>query len=438
MNEKRWVLKNEKGLALTIALLVLLVLSLAGVAIVNVINTDLRIARNFKTERSAFFAAEAGLEEARLRLRGKNADDNYAGDPNPVDYNWSAYISTTASWTSADDPEYIGALDNTFPVPGGSHTTAAVTANSLQTDIPYFVRIRYKYEYDAEQSGHTVANPHYYDGDGSTAVHTAAAPGNIIYYGYGNPAAPTTMTQYTTAAAADYRPVEVIHAYGNDGDSYESQLQVEIVHSPGPLITAALYAEGDVTGNGAALVIDGTDACGETADRPPVYTTTGSTTTLVGGPTLGGTPATPVVGPDVADIQAFINDMKPSIDTTVTVDQTGVNYGTAANYVTVYSNTANPFNVSGLKLTNVTGYGTLLVEGDLTLGGGFTWNGLILCTGTITFNGGGPHSINVNGAVLANQTIDINGGIDVFYNSCRIADALEVQGVSVATWRQID
>ena len=64
--------------------------------------------------------------------------------------------------------------------------------------------------------------------------------------------------------------------------------------------------------------------------------------------------------------------------------------------------------IDGLKIQNGIGYGMLLVEGDLTLGGGFEWNGLILVTGKLEFNGGAL-GVNINGAVLANQFFnDVN------------------------------
>ena len=103
--------------------------------------------------------------------------------------------------------------------------------------------------------------------------------------------------------------------------------------------------------------------------------------------------------------------------------------------MTVYSDTSNPPNVQGLKIQNGIGYGLLLVEGDLTLGGGFEWNGLILITGTLTLNGGGA-GINIRGAVLANQTADINGGVDVRYDSCNIFNAFNSLPYKIISWKE--
>ncbi len=57
-------------------------------------------------------------------------------------------------------------------------------------------------------------------------------------------------------------------------------------------------------------------------------------------------------------------------------------------------------------------------------------------TGTLTFNGGGA-GINIRGAVLAEQTIDLNGGIDVAYDQCMIDNALDNMAVKVLSWYEV-
>ncbi len=68
----------------------------------------------------------------------------------------------------------------------------------------------------------------------------------------------------------------------------------------------------------------------------------------------------------------------------------------------------------------------------MTLGGGFNWNGLILVTGDLEFKGGG--NINIFGAVLANQTTDVNGGVNIRYDSCMIDKSFNSQPVKVIRW----
>jgi len=434
------ILKNETGSVLVLALLILSLLTIMGVTAVNTGNTELHLAGNHAVSVAALYAAESGAVEAIERLRGESSDANYAGDPAASsDQWWSAYLLSQQGWQPAsDDPDYDISYQNYIPTTA-DHTNTTVTANSLQTDISYLVKIRHKREYDAEQAGHTVSSIHYYDGDGGTSTHSAAAPGNIIYNGYGDPSNPSTIVKFTTGAATDSQPVEIITAYGLSSN-YQGQsiqkIEVEVVRNPGPKINSALYAKGDVTGNGSSMNISGNDNCGVAAAKPPVYTKDPAVVILNGAPTLGGNPPTPQSGTEDIDIESFVDQLKGSATQTLTADQSAVAFGSSTDFVTVYSDTANPFNVNGLKLQGVTGYGMLLVEGDLVLGGGFAWNGVILVTGTLTFNGGGS-GINITGAVLANQTVDVNGNVFIQYDSCMKEKAMNAASMQIVSWRKI-
>ena len=202
---------------------------------------------------------------------------------------------------------------------------------------------------------------------------------------------------------------------------------------------AVVYSKGDVTGNGSSLTINGSDACSQETALGPIYTKDPATTTLNGSPTLSGSPSTPQHGTLDLDIQGLIDSLKPSTTTTLTEDQNSGTYGSTNNYVTVYSDTSAPLNNQGLKLQNVTGYGILLVKGDLVLGGGFTWNGLIYATGSVTLNGGGGAGINVYGQIYAGTSsvtdVTINGGNTLGYDSCKIKKALASQAFKVVSWK---
>lgn len=436
--DRKKIIGDERGIVLTVVILLIAVLVLLGSTAIMTTSTDLKISGNYKQIEQAFFNAEAGLTEARTRLRGSNTDANYAGDPaSSVDSSWSAYILTSSSWQTSDDSSYNSALRNYIPTTS-SHTATTITANTLQSpvNISYAVKIRHKKEYDAERSGHDETySQHYYDGDGDTSLHSSASPGNVIYYGYGNPSLPTTAVQFTTSGSTEYKPVEIITSKGTSGTASKI-VEIEVVRAIPPPITSAIYAKSDLTGNGSSMTVNGNDNCGVAAAKPPIATLTPATTTLNGTPTLLGNPAAATQTTSNIDIQGYVNDMKGSANYTVTADQNGALYGTSANYVTVYSDTSNPANVQGLKLQNVIGYGTLLVEGDLELGGGFNWNGLILVTGTLTFNGGGS-GVNILGAVLANQTVDINGGVNVRYDSCRVNSAIQNQSLKILSWKVV-
>ncbi len=430
------VYRNERGMVTATGLLISAVLTLLGTTAVMITATDLKIGGNYKVSEQAFYAAEAGLEEARGRLAGAPTAATYVGDPAAApDLTWSAYLLTASSWQTSADPQYSTSYENYIPTTA-SKTATAIVPNSLQTSIPYWVKIKHKREYDAEQGGHTTVSPHYYDGDGSTATHTASAPGNLIYYGYGNPNAPAAAVQFTTASATQYQPVEVVSAYGSSGGSSQI-VNLEVGRDPGPPTIAALYSRGNVSVGSASASIDGRDNCGTGVALAPIYTLSPATTSANQNANFNGKPATPQQGTASVDVAKLITSFKPGA-IIINSDQSGTNFGSSTNYVGVYSNTSNPLNPGGLELKDGTGYGILMVEGDLELKGGFSWNGIVLVTGLLSFNGGGG-KINIKGAVLSgsNQTVDISGGLDIRFDSCQVTNSLQSRPLRTLSWKQI-
>ena len=213
------------------------------------------------------------------------------------------------------------------------------------------------------------------------------------------------------------------------------QVNTSMASSP-----AVVYSKGDVTGNGSSLTITGNDACSEETALGPIYTKEPATTSLSGNPTLSGSPSTPQQGTMDIDIAGIIDSFKASATTVLTDDQNGATHGSSTGYVTVYADTDDPPNNQGLKLQNVTGYGILLVKGDLTLGGGFNWNGIIYATGSVTLNGGGGAGINVHGQIYAGTStvtdVTLNGSNTLGYDSCAIKKALATQAFKVVSWKQ--
>ncbi len=71
----RTSLCDEKGMVLVVGLLLVAVLMLLGTTAVMTSTTDIKISTNYKTGNQAFYAAEAGVEEARARMKA---------DANPI------------------------------------------------------------------------------------------------------------------------------------------------------------------------------------------------------------------------------------------------------------------------------------------------------------------------------------------------------------------
>lgn len=71
---------REQGSALLIAIFALLLISVVGLAMLVSTGTDTALALNYRNSTGGYYAAVAGLEEARGRLLAKNP--NYVGDTN--------------------------------------------------------------------------------------------------------------------------------------------------------------------------------------------------------------------------------------------------------------------------------------------------------------------------------------------------------------------
>jgi Tfp pilus assembly protein PilX len=221
----------------------------------------------------------------------------------------------------------------------------------------------------------------------------------------------------------------------------KAQVQIVVTVPSPPSSPATIYSKGDVTGNGTSLTISGNDACGAATALAPIYTKDPATTSLNGNPTLQGSPSTPQHGTLDIDIPAYIDALKAGA-TTMTEDQNNATFGSASSYQTVYSWPDDPahFNNQGLKLQNVTGYGILLVKGDLELGGGFQWNGIILVTGSVTLNGAGGNPINIYGQIFSGTStltdVTVNGSNTIGYDSCKVKQAMAGSPLKVVNWKQ--
>ena len=371
------VVRDESGTAIVFTLVTMALLTAVGAAALNSSAIETMMSGNQRRSLASFHAAEAGIQHGKEYLRVN----------------------------AASDTDFVAELQ----AADGSDTVLSDSTNrtsfSGSDDVPLI---------------------------STTPVDTGTYPRYTVYV-------TNDDVDGVTVSGTDTNTTVTLTARGEGSENSTAYLQLVVTRPTGPQINAPLYARNNVTGNGSSMAVNGNDGCGATAAVPPIYTLDPATTSLSGSPSMSGDPPTPVAGSNAVDIQAYVNAMKGSVDTTVTTDVNGGTdpyLGTSSDHQVIYSNTSSPNNVNGLQIQSRTGFGILLVEGDLTLGGGFTWNGLILVTGTLTFNGGGA-GVNIVGAVLAEQTVDLNGGIDVGFNSCAIAEAMTGVPLTVMGWKQL-
>jgi len=66
-------LKSQRGIAMMVALLALLLLAAIGMGIMFMADTENSVNNNYRDSQKAYFAARAGAEDARLLLVKDNA-----------------------------------------------------------------------------------------------------------------------------------------------------------------------------------------------------------------------------------------------------------------------------------------------------------------------------------------------------------------------------
>ena len=428
----RWDVTHNRGFALVAVLLLMAVVGIVTATVLQTTSTEIRISANHKQAVQDLYAAEAGLAEARSRLRKTpGAETTFiedpAASPDPL---WTAYIAESADWLPSVDPEFAPRETNLIPLPGHP-TNTVVQPNSLQTGIPYWAKIRHKTEYDAERAGHKAAAPHYVDLDGSTARHRKSNRGNVVYYGYPSPA-DTVPVSFTTNTSTPWLPIEKIVAYGSATNG-SVVLEEEVYHPPGPNQLGALHASGSVSLAGAPGVVDGHDACGVVGSLPPVVY--GGTITSVPTIHFDGTPGSPQHGARVPAPATAIATLNADA-MTLTHDQVNQLLGTAEAPMTFFAEGGGFAQPRGIRIRQTRGFGILLVDGNATLEGEVYWDGMILVSGTLFLNGHGS-GIVIRGAVWAGEIDQPAGPLTIRYDSCRLKAAMLSLPARVRTWREI-
>ena len=378
--------RGEKGVILIAVLTLMVTLLLVGATTYIVSSSNVKIGANFKSSETVLQVAMAGVEKAREALRAANA----------------------ASTVTTDFSQELAARVGANGVLNGYTTTTDDVAMATGT-----MSVAGKtYTYNAYLNNDST------DGASSTTDSNAQAVITSVATGPNGAKASVTTT---------------VKIYTFSGSS-----------------PAALYSKDNTTLNGSSINISGTDAgnCGG-SNLSAVYVysdpATNNTHTLTqnGSPTLGGTPATQI-GTTSLDLQSYIDTLKGSATVTLTADVSAsgnatTGYGSSTNYATVYSD-ATQQGDGELRLNNVTGYGILLVKGNLQLAGNINWHGIIIATGVVTTSGGGGNAKNIQGQVYSGQSAlgdtTVNGGVTISYNSCEVKKSLSSQPLTVVNWKQ--
>jgi hypothetical protein len=378
-------------------MLLLLVATLIGISALNTSTYDVLISGNERASIQAFYVAEAGINELMGRFRAGATNEILDSDPsNP---NWKVLLAKYPG-KGATQIGFLSGDPNAYP--------------SLQNQLDFGVEIKHKID----------------------------AANQVVRYGG--------------------VPIYILRSYGFTTDGGNKILEVELKKSSGYDPPAAVYSEAPVYIQGSSTYINGNDDCGSTGHKPGVMTPTLTLPSITesGNPSINGSP--PIVtitsNPPPASLQIremldYVKgdaDFKYSYSGNQTLAGYSDGWGTPTNSDTnvpiTYTGPMNIiyFNMDGdktLKLEGEShGAGLLLIEGNLEINGGFTWYGVILATGAVTYTGVGQK--NITGGMMSggNATVetDIGGNSGVIYCSAVSKKLKEiVSPLKITRWREI-
>ncbi|MBI2493109.1 MAG: hypothetical protein HYV94_13600 [Candidatus Rokubacteria bacterium] len=440
MNRLRQLLGDERGVALVLALMVLLTLTGLVLAFLSVSAFEPQISRNHSDTVRARYVAEAGLEYAFATLATNISS-------------WDTYLAGATCTTGA----VLGTASSTLP--------GLTSANGTFT-----VRVRNDCNSgDNKLTGVTVeasANATT-DTNNKLVVTSTAAAGN------------TTRTITLVISKVVLTPPGSLSFPGVQSDvNFSGSAFVidgrdhRMTDSPGsPTGTAsALYGisvnpdlpilETQVELALAANQQNDVRGRDETSATNPPGTTSGANT-VEGYATMTSQAVTDYVAAlkAHADISITSSPSSPysiaSIGSTCSTDVTSATcWGTTSQPKIVYVRGDLPdlttqFTALGISGTSE-GTGILIVEnGNVEISGGFRWNGPIIVTGNnvgVRYRGGGGQA--VYGAIVVNELHadggtnlegDITGNASLLYSSealTLVQDALSRRFVSMSSWSE--
>lgn len=416
--------RPEQGVALIVALLMLLLISAALMGMIMMSNTETNVSSNFRDEQTAFFSSKAGIEEVRDRLRSTATNSLSGSLPAtalPGATNGVLYITNPAAgetvtpWlplgSNYPDTEICKEVTCVGGVPAGTWYATSQSASTAYAASPLlswkWVRVMAK----ANKSN-----------TGTTRVTSVdgTTNGNRVCWGGTNEVAIANTYTNCAAASANYLPVYELTALAVTSSGSRRMTQYEVSQTAFPPLPGAMIFDGSnpdfgTNPNSNAFNVDGTDAaqgpnagvgCGAAANQPALggYDN-GSVTNLSGqvnrpGKYTSGSTPTPAV-----------SNVNSALGPLATVDGLTnlVNSVTAAAGANVFPNANNStppnLGINGAPVVNVvqgdysfsgSGAGILMVTGTLTMSGTPSFNGIILVIGkgNVVKNGGGNGTLN--------------------------------------------
>lgn len=337
----------------------------------------------------ALYAAEAGIDEVRARLR-PSAGVQRIVDTAPDDPTWGVRLGVLP-----DGPQADLSLVRYTPVA------------SVQDALPTTVLLRH-------------------------ALHASA--GTVLRWG---DAQGTGVASRNTTHG---EPVYLLTAHSRIG-AVSYTVEVEAVREVPPTVPAALYAGGLLHIASPTTYLDGMDSCG-TQHQAGVQTPLASPLTPPRGAHLSGTPPARGQGPGL-QVRQMVETLQPRAVTLEHARASWSQVSTEASLPRSEACVGAPIvsvathATQGHLTPDVTGCGLLLVAGDLTLDGAFTWSGPVLVTGALRLTG--QSRTHVTGGVVVGGAVTMEAGATttIRYCSTAIAQPMATLPLRIVSWRTI-
>ena len=436
---------SQSGIALLLALLIILSLTALSLALVLFTQSESRLSNTIATRSQAYYAAVAGLEEARGRLNPLALDT--IANTRPQQINQVLYLVNSSSQdpvnpTNASSPyydyEYAQEFAGGF---GAAHVLTSVASDQPGAGtsyvIPYkWVRITLKTEYasqtDVNQDGIlNSTTPINWDG---THQDLAPNPPNGI-------------------------PVYMLTALAVEPNLIRKMVQAEVVGTP-PLVPAGgvgTAGSATLTGLSASsytspnLKLNGMDKCG-VQNVPGIaagstITTSGLNSILPAGSAVQNLLPFPQTAASI--IQGLVPQAVPILyadPAHVTLAPGGGSLvGTNVVLGQLPGQPAVVYADRSLAISGSasTGYGILLVNGNLSITGGFNYQGVIVSNGTVTLTLNSTGSIRILGSLTSSGNLSINSSasprtsLSLTYDSCVVADTFQSLPLGVRSFKEL-
>jgi hypothetical protein len=467
MQSKR---QGERGVALLLSIVALLLVTSIGLGMMYLTDTETAVNSNYRDEQLAYYAAKAGLEEARDRMRSDAGAPSINGSlPTalPGAASGVLYVTnpangeTVAPWNSSNtyfDDEIckeVNCSGGQVPPTTGWYTTlSASSAYAASPVMPYkWIRVALKVNKSAAGS----ANIMYVNGssDPTTANYQACWNGT-------NEIASSIGCAWSTLNL----PVYMVTAFAMTPSGTRRMVQSEITQTKAANVPvqAALFSQNSVNVEDALRVTGNTDPVCASPNVAGAESGTSTVTTHDGNVT--GSPATRNNAGWPYNMSTLISTLQ-AVATTLPATGTGVTgtgtggtsppfsgphavLGTAptvtydgSRAISSISNAGTPqiyyapgdltLGTSTVGGAAVTGQGVLIVNGNLTLNvtNGVNYFGLILVSGNISMTAASDANVDshIHGAIVNAGTFsasfsEVEGRISVHQDACLVQSGL--------------